>query len=141
MVDPAGLDWTAIILALIAAASATFAAWLGWVNAKMLRTNSGKTIGQHIEALQGELAQIADAKLLADARLASAALVAVSKLARETQEDMALTVEARRTAADVLAKANRAAEVLDEARDGPQTRQALLDAGEALKVEEDDDGK
>lgn len=132
------LDWTAILLALITAGAASFAAWQGRMNAKaisvnsqmvtensamvgenarLLHTNSGKTIGQHIEALQeeqmvlrSELQAIAREKLKSDAVLAAASLEAIAKLTAAADANMLET--ARSSASDLLAKADRTAHLL-----------------------------
>jgi hypothetical protein len=114
------IDWTAVILALIAAWSATYAGWVSRQNAKalketkqLLKTNSGKTIGEHIEHLEGELAHIAQEKVAADAQLAAAALVAVARLAVAT-EPPPMSKQAEAAAQDLLTDAEETAALLGE---------------------------
>jgi len=127
----AGVDWTSVIVAAIGALASAFAAYMASQASKqsrqaveqarqnnlLLKTNSGKTIGEHIEELQadqivlrGELARIAEDKLKADAALAAASLEAVAKLTAAAdlhiQETASATVEA------LLAKADKTAHTL-----------------------------
>lgn len=93
----AASDWSTVIVAAISALAAAYAAWLAKQNGADLRTNGPLTIGQHVSGLQAELASIAQAKLVADAQLASAALTAVARLT--DGKDSALSA-----AADLAAK-------------------------------------
>jgi len=49
---------TTILLAMIAILPACIAAYVGIQNSKKLQTNSGKTIGAHIETIHEEIAQL-----------------------------------------------------------------------------------
>lgn len=117
--DPAGIDWTAVIIASIAAGSATIAAWQARIasreireNNRLLATAGPVTIGEHIDAIQADLVEqhrrvqaVAEAKLEADARLARAALQAVAKLASARDRPAPVTEVAREAAVEVLVAA------------------------------------
>lgn len=89
------IDLTAVIVASIGALSAMFGGYMATqatkvakINSHLLKTNSGKTIGQHVEdlklgqtILRNELANIAEEKVKADALIASSSLEAIAKLA------------------------------------------------------------
>jgi hypothetical protein len=114
------LDWTSIILGAITSGTAMFAAWMAKqaasqsrVNNRLLKTNSGMTIGEHIEALRGEIEIMTEEKTKADAQLVAAALAAVAKLA-VTTEPPRLTDQAVNTASDLITKAEQTAARLKE---------------------------
>lgn len=123
------VDWTSVIIALIGAVSAMFAAYMASqaakaakTNAILLKTNSGKTIGQHIEQLQedqmvlrDELSAIAQEKLKADAVLAAASLTAIAKLTAAA--DIHIQETATRTAKDLVIEADKTAVTLSTDRD------------------------
>lgn len=112
--DVTNIDWTAVIIASIAAFSAIFAAWQARLNSKQIRENSrmistsnGKTIGEYVENLHSDMISMAEEKAVSDAALAAAALVAVARLAVATepqpmseqaeQEALALVTDAKET--------------------------------------------
>jgi hypothetical protein len=126
----ADLDWTSIILGVITSITAMFAAWMAKQaaaqsrqNNQLLKTNSGLTIGQHIERLEEgeivlrtELQAIARAKLEADAVLAAESLKAIAKLTAAADIHMqetaaaaaaALTDEADKTATELETTLNK----------------------------------
>lgn len=107
--------WVFIIAALVAAPG-TYAAYLSWCSNKVLRTPGRLTIGEQVDALQAdqlvlreELASIAEAKVLADARLASAALAAIARLAPGDSHDAMLLEAAGAAAERVEVEAERVA--------------------------------
>ena len=115
------VDWTSVIIAIIGAAAAMFSAYMAAQAAKasktnslLLKTNSGKTIGQHIEELQedqivlrDELSVIAREKVKADAQLAAASLEAIAKLTAAA--DIHIQETATRAASDLLGQAEQTA--------------------------------
>jgi hypothetical protein len=110
-----GIDWTPIIIATIGAGAAIFAsvratdaAKSARINTSMLKTNSGLTVGQHIEAFRGELEAMAADKTQADAQLVAAALTAVAKLATSA-ESPPMSQQATHTADALLDLADQTA--------------------------------
>lgn len=100
--------------AVLAGGMATFTARQSRLIAIMLKTNEGKTIGQHVEqfqedqvVLRSELQNIAREKLKADAALAAASLEAIAKLTAASDSNMIET--AKMSAAAVMAQADRTA--------------------------------
>jgi hypothetical protein len=51
-------DYVAVIIALLGTVSACFAAWMGYLANRRLRTNGGHTIGEHVEKLAHEIEAI-----------------------------------------------------------------------------------
>jgi hypothetical protein len=116
--DVAAIDWTAVIIASIAAFSAIFAAWQARLNSKQIRENSrmittsnGKTIGEYVENLHLEMARIAEDKAVSDAALAAAALVAVARLAVAT-EPPPMSDQAEKEAVALVSDAKETAKLL-----------------------------
>ena len=120
------IDWTSVIISAITGLVSVFAAFMASkaaqqakLNAVMLHTNSGMTIGQHIEkfqedqlVLRDELQSIARQKLKDDAVLAAASLEAIAKLSAAANVNMQET--ARTSAEDLMAKADRTAHLLTQ---------------------------
>lgn len=119
--DPA-IDWTSIIITAITAASAMFAAYMASraaraakTNTAMLKTNSGLTVGQHIEAFRGTLEAMAAEKTQADAQLVAAALAAVAKLATK-DEPLPISEQAVAAADMLLVTADQTAVTLKDSK-------------------------
>jgi hypothetical protein len=122
------VDWTSVIIAIVGASAAMFSAYMAKQaatasrnNSILLKTNSGKTIGEHIEQLQedqlvlrDELSAIAQAKLKADALLAAASIEAIAKLTAAA--DIHIQETATRAADDLLGQAQKTASNLDTER-------------------------
>ena len=123
------IDWTSIIIAVIGASAAMFSAYMAAQavkvsknNSFLLKTNSGKTIGQHVEdlkkgqlILRNEMADIAEEKVTADALLASASLDAIARLA--VASDVHIQEIAVQTAKSILSEAKKTASTLLEERE------------------------
>lgn len=103
------VDWTAIILAIIAGIGSTTAAWMSLKTNKKVSTSNGKTIGQYVESTHNDLtpALTALAEALKEARIVREHEVSEAVLAAEERKASSASLEAaRQRVADEIARLN-----------------------------------
>lgn len=92
------IDWTAIILGTIATLGSCFAAWASHRTSKRTKTSNGRTIGQYVETMAGEVSSTSRAleHSLEEARIVREHEVNEALLAKEQRRLEAENLEKAR---------------------------------------------